>query len=306
MVKGDIAIPPNLTELYMDINDDVTNSAIALALHHLPHLRSLRLPQCTIHDSSLLPATAQLTSLTLFDISNIDKIVLWINQLPALSDLRLRNWSANTARQLFCHQLRSFQGGKVDKYPWISSIFEHHKQLQQLSMYIDSNEEWPSLAELPSLSSLCFTCEMASLATYHISRLTSISLCELQLWNARIPIESWNLMTSLIWPNLTMMDITKARDNDDKRSLEWMTAAMNSIAKMIHIRHITIMDDHPTSTFIRMIASISHVMHLHISQLYIHNGEAVRDRGGTLSFSLPHQGDDSSCFSNDDHSILVI
>jgi hypothetical protein len=30
-------------------------------------------------------------------------------------------------------------------------------------------------------------------------------------------------------------------------------------------------------------------MYLHISPMYAHSGEAVRDRGGTLSFSLPRR-----------------
>jgi hypothetical protein len=49
-----------------------------------------------------------------------------------------------------------------------------------------------------------------------------ISLCELSLWNAAIPIETWNLISSSIWPNLTMMDITRVYDNQGKRPLEWM------------------------------------------------------------------------------------
>jgi hypothetical protein len=100
-------------------------------------------------------------------------------------------------------------------------------------------------------------------------------------------------MTSLVWPNLTMMDITRARDQYGKRPLEWMTTAKYSIDKMRRVHHIIIADDiHPnprntntnnaisrgTSTFIGKIASISHVMQLHISQLYSHNGEAVRAR----------------------------
>jgi hypothetical protein len=65
---------------------------------------------------------------------------------------------------------------------------------------------------------------------------------------------------------------------------------------MSDIRHIIITDElHPTHivtlvstpTFIGMIASISHIMYLHISRLYCHNGEAVRARSGTLSFALP-------------------
>jgi hypothetical protein len=69
MVKGDIAIPPNLTELQMDISYDwSTHSAIPLALHHLPHLRSLRLPRCYVKDPSSLPPATQLTSLTLLDL----------------------------------------------------------------------------------------------------------------------------------------------------------------------------------------------------------------------------------------------
>jgi hypothetical protein len=44
-----------------------------------------------------------------------------------------------------------------------------------------------------------------------------------------------------------------------------------------------------TSTFIAMIASISHVLHLNISFLNASSGAAVRERCGTLSFSLPRQ-----------------
>jgi hypothetical protein len=51
----------------MDFDQDKhgANSAIAIALHHLPHLRSLRLPRCKINDLSLLPPATQLTSFTL-------------------------------------------------------------------------------------------------------------------------------------------------------------------------------------------------------------------------------------------------
>jgi hypothetical protein len=53
-------------------------------------------------------------------------------------------------------------------------------------------------------------------------------------------------MTSLIWPNLTIMDITRTHDKAGKRPLEWMTAAMNSIDRMIHVHHIIITDElHP-------------------------------------------------------------
>jgi hypothetical protein len=92
---------------------------------------------------------------------------------------------------------------------------------------------------------------------------------------------------------------TSTYDEDDKRPIEWMTAAMNSIDKMTHIRHIIIADEHhpyrivtvlklATSTFIGMLASISLIMHLNISQLYS-SGAAVRERGGTLSFAIRRQ-----------------
>jgi hypothetical protein len=89
MVKGDISIPPNLTELQMDSNRDNYEGkpALAVALHYLPHLRSLRLPRCSVDDPSLLPPATQLTSLTLFDVLDIDNIVPWVNELPSLSEI---------------------------------------------------------------------------------------------------------------------------------------------------------------------------------------------------------------------------
>jgi hypothetical protein len=303
MAKGDISIPPNLTNLQLDENQDEygTNSAIAIALQHLPHLRSLRLPRCSI-DPSLLPPATQLLSLTLLDVLCIDTVVTWINELPSLSELHLSRWDGSTAQQLRCRHLTAFHSGPDCHSRSLRSILVRHKQLQQLSA---SSYSWSDFEAgyLPSLTSLLFTCGVAyPLDEEFIPQLASTSLCELSLSNTLIPIESWNLMRSLIWPNLKMMDITRTHNMQHERPLEWMTAAMDAIDKMDHVRQITLIDElRPdsdetydnmddiictTSTFIRMIASISHVMHLHLSQLHSHNGEAVRNRGGILSFSL--------------------
>jgi hypothetical protein len=169
MVKGDISIPPNLTELQIDAGDGchwAPDSSIAIALHHLPHLRSLRFPQCHVIDSSLLPSPAPLTSLTLLDLFRVDNIVSWVNELPSLSNLRLGDWDDKTADQLHCRHLTSFHAGNAhNQYPSIWSIFKHHKQLQQLSMYIDHDNGRSSAYDLPSLTSLRFTFTVASLDT---------------------------------------------------------------------------------------------------------------------------------------------
>jgi hypothetical protein len=146
-------------------------------------------------------------------------------------------------------------------------IWERHTQLQQLSMRIDGKGRWPDLRQLV-ITSLRFTCkERISLTTYQIPRLASTSLLELHLWNACIPIETWNLMSSSIWPNLTMMDITQSHSEGEVRPLEWMTAAMNAIDKMIHVRRITITDEiHPNQkdyyTLITLIVSSTPQQHL--------------------------------------------
>jgi hypothetical protein len=230
MATGDISIPPNLTNLHLDIIDDVTNSAISFALHRLPHLRSLRLPRCGIYRQTLLPLAKQLTSLTFLELYNVDFFWTWVNELPSLSGLSLHDWNDDTAQQLHCRHLTSFDDGSqaVAEYPSIWPIFEYHTQLQQLSMHID-RRNWPSL-EGSFLTSLRFTCtrRASELFSNDLPGLASTSLCELSLWNAIIPIETWNLMTSSIWPNLTMMDITRTHDNEGNRPIEWMTAAMNS------------------------------------------------------------------------------
>jgi hypothetical protein len=95
--------------------------------------------------------------------------VTWINELPSLFGLHLHSWNDNTAQQLHCRHLTSFHAGYADEYPSIWSIFAHHKQLQQLSMY---NRHWPLVQHyFPSLTSLHLTCLYASLTTYHLPQL---------------------------------------------------------------------------------------------------------------------------------------